>query len=274
MTKYNVIFRACDAVHSVHGAPRPFGLDKTTLIKICFLSLYNSLKNYPHTIHILGDKLSIELQTFFKQFPVTLSNGTYGNDESIRQSFRMGLEFPDDEWVYFCEDDYLHVPETFLWIDEFIQNRMEILKFEPRRAFMKLFVNKLEDKPLFIFPSDYPDRYAFNQKKPSYIFLSQYCHWRQVSHSTFTFLGETKSLKKYKKALFESAIRSRDGYLSGKLYGRLLFMGRGLCVCPIPGIATHMHDDQMTPLIDWQRLYELGATELKKMPSPALVTTT
>ena len=76
---FHVIFRTCDAVKALRG-DRPFGLDKRTLIKICFLSLTEALGRYPHTIHILGDKLSPELVAFFASFAgkderITVTNG-------------------------------------------------------------------------------------------------------------------------------------------------------------------------------------------------------
>jgi hypothetical protein len=259
--KYRVIFRTCDAVLSVHGAPRPFGLTKTRLAKLCFLSLYDAIKNYDCSIHILGDKLSDDIQAFFNRFTaqderVTLSNAVMGNEESIRQSVRYALQFHDDDWIYFCEDDYLHQPYAFLWIDDLIQNRMDILNYVPRRAWMKIFIDQLNNKPLFIHPPDYPDRYKAAQRKHSFLFLSKYCHWRQVSHATYSFLGEVKSIKKYQAAMLKSADNADDGYLSRRLFGRLLFLGRGLCVSPIPALSTHLQVNEMSPLVDWHQLYE------------------
>ena len=37
--KYNIFFRACDKVESVHKDKRPFGLNKLEIIKISFYSL-------------------------------------------------------------------------------------------------------------------------------------------------------------------------------------------------------------------------------------------
>lgn len=264
MNRYKVIFRACDAVQSLRN-PRPYGLDKKTLIQICFLSLVESLKAVDHEIFIMGDKLSDEMMKFFKKFSnTTVTNGVYGNDESIRMTIRQALKYADDDWVYFCEDDYLHQPQTFLYIDDFITNKDEIMAYEPRRAIFKLFVSGLNKKDLFIHPPDYPDRYKTDWKRHSFIFLSKYCHWRQISHTTFTFLGQVKSLRKFEKHLFHSAHTAHDGYLSRKLYGRLLFNGRGIAVSPIPGLACHMHEETLTPHVDWEKLVKHYRKQLKK----------
>src|SRR6187402_1667128 len=106
--KYTIIFRACDSVTSVNKSPRPFQLTKAQLIKICFMSLLDSLKGFDYRIIILGDKLSNEMIDFFNSFEVDLRLGSYGNVASIRESIQIASTINDDEWIYFCEDDYLH----------------------------------------------------------------------------------------------------------------------------------------------------------------------
>src|SRR5579864_3483894 len=91
---FHIIFRTCDIVHSLHNAPRPFNLDKRSLIKLCFKSLYHAVKDYPHRITILGDRLSSELQEFFRGYPVTLLNEELGNDKSLRRQMEIALESP------------------------------------------------------------------------------------------------------------------------------------------------------------------------------------
>lgn len=263
--KYNIIFRTCDAVQALRGT-RPFGLDKRTLIKICFLSLLQSVQGFSHSIHVLGDKLSADLTVFFERFmeqdkAITMSRGDYGNDESIRRSIDIALSFPEDEWVYFCEDDYLHRPFAFRWIDELVRTRPATLRFEPGRRLMKLFFHDVEKAPLFIHPADYPDRYEAKRRQFGLLFLTRYNHWRQISNTTFTFLAEVRSLRKYERPLRVSAQGARDDYLSSHLYSHVFFFGRGLCVSPIPGLATHMTEGVMTPLVDWEALvrhYEAG----------------
>jgi hypothetical protein len=124
--KINIIFRTCDAVNAVHKAPRPFDLDKKTLIKICFKSLHNALQSYNYNIVILGDNLSEEMKDFFKTFDIKLIEGVFGNDNSIRETIKIATQFPDNEWVYFCEDDYLHTPDSFEKIITLINEKEKI----------------------------------------------------------------------------------------------------------------------------------------------------
>ena len=247
----NVIFRACDVVTAVNKQPRPFGLDKPSLIKLCFRSMYHSIQEVKHTITVLGDKLSAETVDFFNQYKIPVINGDCGNDESIRQSLQKALSFADDDWIYFCEDDYLHRPETFRFIANLIKEKESIL---PERK--RLFFSKKNESPaLVIFPSDYPDRYTTNPDQ-HYIFHSKDTHWRQINNTTFTFLMQAKSVKKYKNVLLKASVKANDAYLSKTLYGRNNFSWKALCLSPIPGLTAHMHINTMSPLIDWKIVSE------------------
>ncbi len=268
MAHYHVIFRACDTVFSVNKTARPFELDKTTLIQICFLSLIEALEPVEYTIYILGDKLSNKLQEFFKQFPVILTNQEMGVHESKRRSFEIALTYPDSEWVYFCEDDYLHRPETFIFIDQLIYNRDIFLATQPRplahRFLTGLFKKTdLPQKPLIIHPADYPDRYYPGQRRFSLLFLSAACHWRQISNTTHTLVTQVSTVRKWFGIFERSSYPPGDTLLSRRLYARQSFYGKALCLSPVPGLATHMHQGVMTPLVNWEPLYQRYRKQLK-----------
>lgn len=264
MTKptYHIIFRTCDIVHSLHNAPRPFHLDKRTLIKVCFMSLYKSLANYDHKITILGDRLSDEMLKFFRQFPVTIYNEELGNDKSILRSIELASGESDDVWSYMCEDDYLHHPDAFLWITDLVTNRDKYIlqrpKFRLRRG-----ANRLSTKPLVIHPPDYPDRYLRKYMRYSLIFVGKYCHWRQVTSTTFTLLATSGTFKQYLPTFVASSRGARDQFLSKKIFGGRWFGRKALCLSPIPGVATHMHEEVMTPLVDWEGIYKDMLIELE-----------
>lgn len=59
--KYQILFRACDKVESVHKVKRPFGLTKIQIIKVSFYSMYQSLQGSQYKFTIIGDDLSTEL---------------------------------------------------------------------------------------------------------------------------------------------------------------------------------------------------------------------
>lgn len=251
---YYVIFRACDRVNAVNGVGRPGGIQKTSLVKACFGSLEAALKEVPHRIVVLGDKLSDELVTFFGERDVKLVLGSYGNDESIRQSLALALDAPADSWIYFCEDDYFHAPNAFVVIDDLIRNRESCLAnsmlnfrtwFEPANA-----------RHLVIFPSDYPDRYKPRLRQYSLLYVAGVSHWRQVRNITFTFLTNIDTVRKFAAAIRTCSTGARDGRLSSIMFRGFMPRNSALCLSPLPGVAAHMHLGTMSPLIDWPQLLD------------------
>lgn len=258
---YHVFFRTCDIVHSLHNAPRPFGLDKRTLIKICFRSLIRALDGFDYKITVVGDRLSDEMVSFFRGYSVELVLGEYGNDASLRECLNRAYVLDTKTWVYLCEDDYLHTPDAFRWIDDLVEHRKEYLQTKALTRQTRFLRVDLANKPLVIHTPDYPDRYKPRYLQFALIFLSRYCHWRQVSNTTFTFLAEVKTLLKYRRILDRSTTGARDGYLSRNMFARTTFRGRALCLSPIPGVATHMHEEVMTPLVDWKSIADANGSE-------------
>ena len=263
-TRINIIFRSCDVVNAVHNAPRPFGLDKKTLIKLCFKSLYDSAKGFNCKIIILGDKLSKEMTAFFEEYNVDIIHGVFGNDNSIRESIKITQQFHDDEWVYFCEDDYLHQTDAFEKIVTLINQKEEIfpanIKWKQllrKREITLLSIPRFFSKPnIVIFPCDYPDRYNLKYRAKDFIFHTTNSHWRQVSDTTFTFLMQVKDVKKNQAILMQSANRANDRYLSKKLFGKTFFYRKFLCVSPIPSLTSHMHVETMSPLMNCEQIVQ------------------
>lgn len=264
--KYQIIFRACEKVDSVHNGTRPFGLNKLQIIKLSFYSIYQSLKGNDYQFTIIGDQLSNELVNFFKSFQnVLVHNQVFGSARnSLKKQIEIGLKIPDDDWIYMCEDDYLHTSYAFKYLTEFIENKRKYTETSGKKKnYLNRIIGNLNDKPLIIHPSDYPDRYDPQWKRLSFIFLSKYCHWRQISNTTHTFLLQSKTLKKFEKHIKLSAEGPSDSELSRKIYGRIFFMNKALCVSPIRGLSTHMTEGVMTPLIDWNLVYEENIRQMK-----------
>jgi hypothetical protein len=114
---------------------------------------------------------------------------------------------------------------------------------------------------MVIHPTDYPDRYLFFRRKKSFVFIGNTCHWRQISNTTFTFLLQQETLIKYFSIFQKSISGANDGYLSQKLYGQSFFYGKAICISPIPGVASHMHIDTISPMVKWEnRINEIRKT--------------
>lgn len=271
-TKLNIIFRTCDKVNAVHGSPRPFDLDKKELIKICFLSLVDSLKAIEHSIFIVADDLSEEMIRFFEAFKVEMIHGKYGNDNSLRECFRLAASLPDDEFVYFCEDDYLHTSDCFSEIVTLIEEYrtiypgdIKVKQLLRKRELLLFRMKRYFKKPEFlVFPCDYPDRYAPFYMEKSFIFKTKTLHWRQIRDITFTFLVKTNTFKKHRKVFERSANRANDRFLSRKLLGNKFFYSKLLGLSPLPSLSCHMHRETMSHVVDWEKVVKDYREKLKK----------
>jgi len=252
---FTVIFRACDKVTAVNQNPRPFGLNKTELVKLCFTSLERALAAVPHEVIVVGDALSDELAHFFSTRSVRLISGTFGNDNSIRKTLEIACQVPEDNWIYFCEDDYLHTPDALAKATDFIVEKDSILKQVPKIYNPSSWLS-LHNKHLFLFLPDYPDRYLPKYRKHALVVTTSSSHWRQVSHVTFSFITRGASVRKFYPMMHGAAHQANDRRLSRQLFGRLGYgvFSPAICFSPVPGLATHMHRDTMTPLVNWQAL--------------------
>ena len=266
--KYNIFFRACDKVGAVHKAKRPFGLNKTKTIKVSFYSMYQALHDQRYQFFIIGDDLSQELLDFFKLFKdVIVDNKIMGSaTKSLQKQIDLALNVPNDEWVYMCEDDYLHTSYSFQYISEFINNKTQYLRTSGKKKnYMNRIIGDLIDVPLIIHTPDYPDRYDPAWKRLSFVFLSKYCHWRQITNTTHTLLLQSSTIKKFEKHIKASSIGPSDSKLSEKIYGRIFFNNKALCVSPVKGLSTHMTEGVMTPLVDWRTICQENIDEMKKI---------
>lgn len=265
--KYIVLFRACDKVEFSHKSKRPFGMSKIEVIKVSFYSLYRSLKGCQYQFTIIGDDLSIELLDFFSLFDdVIVENSKLGSAaKSLQRQIDISLNIPDNKWVYMCEDDYLHAPYAFKYISEFIENKEQYLHTSgSKKNYMNRLIGDLSKTPVIIHTPDYPDRYDPPWKRLSFVFLSKYCHWRQISNTTHTFLLESSTIKKFEKYIKASAIGPSDSKLSDKVYGRFFFRNKALCISPIRGLSAHMHEGVMTPLVDWRTICQDNIDKMQK----------
>jgi hypothetical protein len=265
--KYHILFRACDKVESVHRVARPYGLNKTEVIKVSFFSLYCAIKAENFSFTIIGDGLSNELLDFFKNFDdVVVDNAELGSaSESLQKQINLSLQIPDDDWVYMCEDDYLHTSFAFRYLSEFIENSKQYIKTSGKKKnYINRFIGDLSNVPLIIHTPDYPDRSDPPWKRQSFIFLSKYCHWRQISNTTHTFLLKSSTIKRFEKYIKLSAVGPSDSKLSEKVYARIFFKNKALCVSPIHGLSTHMTEGVMTPLVNWAAICQDNIDKMKK----------
>lgn len=246
-----MIFRACDA--DAGRFARPYGFKKVDVCEVAFASLHRSLQCVPHRIHVVGDRLSDRLKEFFARYQVPVTNGSFGNAGSMLQTCSLAFGEPDDTWVYLCEDDYYHRPETFAYVDELLSHREEYMSARTANWFRWAAGSPLHP-PLFVSLHDDRCNYRMSKRWPSWIFRSRFTHWRQVRDTTLSFMAEARSLRRFRSVLERSAALADDRTLSRGLYAGMLLRRKALCLAPLPGLTLQMQEFQDSPGVDWEPL--------------------
>ena len=247
--KYCVVLRVCETVEAVNQLPRPWGLSKRQTILLTLRSLVASLEaaDIEYGIYVVEDGISDALgDELSKCAEAIISTDVQGVCGSLSKSYEVAQDFSDGDWVYFCEDDYLHRGVCMQYIDELLSRATEYLQSYDREL-------------LFIHPCDYPDRYCrpdpfTGLSDDGYsIFRSGLCHWREVPSATYTWLMRAEVLRRH-AALFRDNIDHHARFGTGDQYwGEVVFQREdALCISPLPSLSTHLHEGVMSPLIDWK----------------------
>ena len=146
------------------------------------------------------------------------------------------LTFDDNEIVYFCENDYLHKPDSQKVIEEGLN--------EIGADFVSLY--------------DHPDKYIDGANpyvqgggEMTRVMLSTSSHWKVTNSTTMTFAAKVKTLRKTENILREYTQGSypRDFDMFVHLYNSAHYL-----VTPIPGYSTHGETAWLTPLINWSKI--------------------
>jgi hypothetical protein len=162
------------------------------------------------------------------------------NGGSSAAGFRIvldaALELPDDEFVYFVEDDYLHLPNS----------RTVLLEGLERSHYVSLYDHKDKYISAHNGGNPYIDDDAAEVTK---VFLTNSSHWKLTNSTTMTFATKVSVLKEdapiWKQYTSGTHPHDFQCFLDLRERGRTL-------ATPIPGYSTHCEPMWASPLIDWE----------------------
>jgi hypothetical protein len=148
------------------------------------------------------------------------------------------LTLPDDEIVYFLENDYLHKPDS---------DKIMAEGFELGADYISLY--DCPDK--YLDPSRGGNPYCEGGAEDTRVYLSESCHWKMTNSTTMTFASKVKTLHEDEEILrkFTSESYPRDF----EMFLALRDKGRSL-LTPIPGYSTHGETRWLTPLCQWEKI--------------------
>ena len=250
-----VIFRSCEANISAGSLgsgteEKPRWLDKykKDIIRKCWKSLQPGL-SIEDTIYIVNDRTTVDTLQWMKETaacPVVVhdipplteirKNHPYPNyhpvvvnDATPFTEFLVEIaEKHGDDLIYICEDDYLHIPIA-----------LSAMKW----LFLETGYNG------FYVPYDYPDRYTLDREKTAEIVLGKYGHLRTVPCSTYTMASIGNTFTYYKHDILQSGVFAQDNW-TYKAFRQFN------CYSPLPGHATHLQDNCITPSVNWLQVWD------------------
>lgn len=165
-----------------------------------------------------------------------------GNSESFLEALAIAAAWPEDDVVYFVEDDYLHVPESLVKLEE---------AFEDTACdYVTLY--------------DHPDRYRSPSSpdadlplRENGVHVSRSHHWRTVESTCMTFAARSRCIVEDLGIFLTHVLpcqmpydRSLFRHLQG--LGQYETSGHGRRLLgAIPSLATHCERAFLAPCVDW-----------------------
>jgi hypothetical protein len=254
----------------------PFSEDKFQLSEICLRSFKESLGNLRVKLWVLLDGCPKEYAELFRKYfdsedLVLLALPGVGNLATFEKQIELLLEQKESELVYFAEDDYFYLPRQFHLMIDFLLHRENVH---------------------FVSPYDHFDCYTLDlHRLPKWLCVYGGRHWRTAASTCLTFLTRRETLRKT-EAIFRNYTRTsldcslwlsltKDRVFNPFFFGshmfrdfvfcktilkswvyfwrQILFGKKWMLWVPIPGIATHLNTQAMSPTIDWVKLMEQKA---------------
>lgn len=280
MTKYDlaVAYRIYPKV-AKPAQGLPFSEDKLRLSEICVRSFKESLKGLRVKLWVLLDGCPENYVGLFTKYfdpedLVLLRLPGIGNLPTFGKQIDILLNQLDSDLVYFAEDDYFYLPNQFHRMLDFL------------RAYGDVD---------FVSPYDHLDCYTLEiHRRPKWLRVHGGNHWRTAASTCLTFLTRKQTLHRNEKIFRSYCRRNHDcslwlsltkfsifspllllrfvfqqpllAKIIGKawLYGwSQILTGRRMKLwIPVPGIATHLDRQSLSPAIDWVSLLNQGAESI------------
>lgn len=239
-----IYWRVCEKQETLSFVPRWKNKDKLEIIKKCWISLQNSVDKTDEII-VVEDGCSKETQDFLEstkkvdnfafhhvkphpELDNELIKGKSGHFEELAALVDEKTKVRPEEVHFICNDDFLFLPAAVPVMKDIFQ----------------------EGWPGFVVPYDYPDRYTTDQTRLAEVYLGRFCHWRTIPSCTSITSAKGKVWQMYMRSFRRNAHFNDDSW-TWEAYS----FAKSKAICPIPGLATHLTEGCMTPLIDWEGLW-------------------
>jgi hypothetical protein len=204
----------------------------------CFDNLLNTFDPKQITVIFDGEP-SLDTELEFKI--IRIKGGSESKSFTKMLDYVMSLNIPDDDIVYFVDDDYMHAPGAAKILDEAFQTNAE-------------YVTLYDDCEKYM--PGYYDIYASGFQIQ--LIHSQSVHWRTTPSTKNTYAMKMSTLKRDLAIHYKFSYFERVGPMTAyhQKFHELWNTGRSLISC-IPGYVTHCDIEGITPVVSWS---STGAT--------------
>jgi FkbM family methyltransferase len=207
--------------------------------------LSNAIATFPtnkFNWHIIADNISEstnkEIHNIAHSIPV--NHVSVGNGAG---TFNLALDYaltlPDDNIVYFLENDYIHRTGSYQALIS------ALIQLQPS------FVSLYDHPDKYIDPSLGGNPHCEGGAEDTRVYLINNTHWKITNSTTMTFAATVKTLKRVEH-VFRKWTNTTHPY-DFEMFMELRELGE-ILISPIPGFSTHGETQWLAPTINWETL--------------------
>lgn len=186
---------------------------------------------------VIADNVGDETSKFLHSKLKTIEHVSVGHGAgTFNLALDIALNLPNDEIVYFLENDYLHKPEA----DKILEDGFE-LGFD--------YITLYDHPDKYLNPFEGGNPFCSGRAEDTRVYLGKYCHFKLTNSTTMTFAAKVKTLKRDEDILRKW---TKDTHPHDfQMFMELKQKGRRLA-SSIPGYSTHGETQWLTPLTNWK----------------------
>jgi hypothetical protein len=215
-------------------------------VKLDHATKYHCLQNAINVfgvdnITIIGDRLNSSTLNKVKQLKLRLIQVDNGSGSgTFRDALNIAIEENEDkEIIYLLEDDFLHLPNALLLLEE--------------------GVNKFN---AYITGYDHPDKYINkelggnpyieSEGEVTRLVKTENTHWKITNSTVMSFVTSRKRLVEDRDLLLQF---SKNNITDSFGFFQTLLENKGIPVLStVPGISTHIEKQWLSPLTNWDNV--------------------
>jgi hypothetical protein len=204
--------------------------------KNCFI---NALRTFNKADWlIIADNVGDETKSLITQSNKEIKYVSVGHGAgTFNLALDYALNLPNNEIVYFLENDYLHKPEA----DKIIEDGFE-LGFD--------YVTTYDHPDKYLNPFEGGNLLCSGRSEETRLYLGQYCHFKLTNSTTMTFASKVKTLKEDEDILRKWT--SETYPYDFNMFAELRQKGKRLA-SSLPGYSTHGETQWLSPLTNWKQ---------------------